>query len=188
MNDKLTIEVVRELVRYEPDTGRLFWKERSLDYFGNASDKQCARNHATWNKKFAGKETFLNKDKHGYLRATLFNRPEMAHRVAWAIVYGEWSNYTRQIDHINRNPCDNRIQNLRMVTGPENIANRERTSYKYGGERGISFNPASGKWQASVPIGNGKSKYLGSFEDIHEARIARDAAAKVVHALSGMAA
>ena len=32
---ELTAEIARELLTYNPDTGKLFWKERSPKYFKN---------------------------------------------------------------------------------------------------------------------------------------------------------
>ena len=42
------------------------------------------------------------------------------HRAVWAVVHGR---LPRQIDHINGNPYDNRIENLREVSQSENNMN-----------------------------------------------------------------
>ena len=50
------------------------------------------------------------------------NRHEIQlHRLVWALVYGK---FPKQIDHINGNPKDNRVENLREVTPSENDMNR----------------------------------------------------------------
>ena len=43
------------------------------------------------------------------------------HRAVWAVVYGR---FPTQIDHINGDKTDNRLENLREVTYSENDANR----------------------------------------------------------------
>ena len=45
----------------------------------------------------------------------------LLHRMAWALYYGRWPS---QIDHINGDPTDNRLCNLREVSHSENNANR----------------------------------------------------------------
>lgn len=49
-----------------------------------------------------------------------------AHQVIWMSVHGEYDKDKFQIDHINRNREDNRIENLRLVTAKENISNQTR--------------------------------------------------------------
>ena len=47
---ELTAEIARELLTYNPDTGKLFWKERSAKYFNNPNYTK------RWNTQWAGKE------------------------------------------------------------------------------------------------------------------------------------
>lgn len=49
-----------------------------------------------------------------------------AHQVIWMSVHGEYDKDNFQIDHINRNREDNRIENLRLVTAKENVSNQTR--------------------------------------------------------------
>lgn len=60
-------------------------------------------------------------DSEGYLRVGIDGKSYLLHRLAWLYVYGEWP--TGIIDHINRVPSDNRIENLRDVSQHENALN-----------------------------------------------------------------
>ncbi len=84
-------------------------------------------------------------------------------------------NDERVTDHINRNKLDNRKNNLRAVTEPQNGHNKPSCAGSTSQYRGVS-RAHGGKWQAAVKV-NGKNVYLGTF-DIEEeaaevARLAR---------------
>jgi hypothetical protein len=85
-----------------------------------------------------------------------------AHRLAWLYVYGEWPNGA--IDHINRDPGDNRISNLRLATPTQNNANRARPACNTSGVKGVSWIGKSRKWQAQITV-HGRQKYLGRFSE-----------------------
>lgn len=116
---KVTPEILRQLLRYEPETGKLFWLERGPKWF---SDKPVGQQHNAnaWNAKYAGKEAFTSVGFNGYRQGSVFRQGMNLHRVAWAIHHGEWPDH---IDHINRDRLDNRICNLRSVTKAENAKN-----------------------------------------------------------------
>jgi hypothetical protein len=157
----ITYELAHDYLIYDPAMGEFWWK---ID-----------RNQSVRAGMRAGSPT--NK---GY-RSILIERKKIEeHRLAWLMVHGEQPAAGMYIDHINRNRSDNRIQNLRVVDPVGSAANRVREVYKSGNERGIAFNRSNGKWQVSVPITNRKSKYIGCYDDIHDARIARDAADRAV--------
>src|SRR3546814_6128350 len=61
----------------------------------------------SFNNKHAGKPALVAPSRAGHLCGHVKGIPLLAHRVAWAIHYGEWPN--GQIDHINGDPSDNRI-------------------------------------------------------------------------------
>src|SRR3546814_1788886 len=75
----------------------------------------------SFNNKHAGKPALVAPSRAGHLCGHVKGIPLLAHRVAWAIHYGEWPN--GQIDHINGDPSDNRIANLRDVSALENARN-----------------------------------------------------------------
>jgi hypothetical protein len=80
------------------------------------------------------------------------------------------------IDHINRDPLDNRRTNLRVVTGSTNNRNssslkRKGVSSKY---KGVCWHKPAKKWVASIQPPNGKYKHLGCFISEEEAARAYD--------------
>ena len=98
-----------------------------------------------------------------------------AHRVAWALYHGKWPD--KQIDHINGNPLDNRIKNMRVVSVRENGKNKKRPSTNTSGIIGVYWNKASSKWVAQIGV-NRKTIFLGSYDNITDAANARQTAEK----------
>jgi len=75
------------------------------------------------------------------------------------------------VDHINRNPLDNRKINLRICTSSENMRNRKiKNKHNY---KGVHLR--NGKWQARIT--KGKTKNLGNYPTAERAAIAYDEAA-----------
>lgn len=99
-----------------------------------------------------------------------------AHRVAWAIHYGEWP--SDGIDHINRDPMDNRIENLRLATAAQNSCNR--SSAEGSSSRFLGVSISTGGWVASIGKG-GSTIRLGTFETEELAALAYDCAAVMLH-------
>jgi hypothetical protein len=101
MQAEVTIADLKELLRYDPETGALEWR--------STMGRRRAR---------AGYTT-----PRGYVKIGLYGREMYAHRVAWAIHHGEWPSDC--IDHINCNKSDNRMCNLRIATVQQNNCNRQ---------------------------------------------------------------
>lgn len=167
-------ELLRKLLRYEPKTGELYWHERTPDLFadgGHTAEHTCAK----WNSRYAGKEAFTSLNTCGYKHGQIFGKMHRAHRIIWAIVYGEWPDH---IDHINGVRVDNRIENLRSVSNKENSRNRRRQSNNTSGVCGVCWNKAANKWMVQIMVDKNQ-KHLGYFVDFDEAIAARkDAEAK----------
>lgn len=87
-----------------------------------------------------------------------------AHRLIWIYHYNE---QPKELDHINRNKSDNRIENLRLVTRSENLHNATAKRGNKGGCVGVNWNNNKQYWQASICI-NYKHDYLGSSKDYFE--------------------
>lgn len=83
---------------------------------------------------------------------------------------------SKQIDHKNGNPLDNRRCNLREATSTENRRNTKMSPRNTSGHRGVRWNASRQKWQSFICV-NRKNIYLGQFTDIKDAALAYDAAA-----------
>ena len=158
-------EVLRQLLQYQPETGKLFWKERGVEWFEGATGHYQRR----WNTRYAGTPALNSRaNRFGHLGGTIFNKSVHAHRVIWAILYGEWP--VGDIDHINGDPRDNRVDNLRSVSRQENTKNRAVSNRSKSGHIGVS--PCGEKWQVNIKV-NGNPIRVGNFRCLTAAIIAR---------------
>ena len=82
-----------------------------------------------------------------------------AHRLNF---YMEYSHLPRMIDHIDRNPDNNDISNLRECNNAQNRINTSKTSGCSSRYKGVSWSVQRGKWMASIMV-RGKSLNLGGF-------------------------
>lgn len=124
-------------------------------------------------KKSTGK-VYGSIDTDGYIRTTIQGVKYRVHRIIWEMLKGKIPE-GMEIDHIDGNKGNNRIENLRLATPAQNTANRE--SYgKY--PKGVK---AQGdKFQARIGYA-GKRYHLGTFNTIEEAKAAYDAKAFEFH-------
>lgn len=130
-----------------------------------------------WNSRCAGKEA-CTTDRKGYRFGPILGVLMLAHRVAWALHYGEWP--AEDIDHINQVKSDNRIINLRLATDSQNLRNIPMFSSNTSGYKGVSRAGASGKWVARISTGT-EYKHLGTFATKELAAAAYISAAKYYH-------
>lgn len=172
IKDDISAEELRKLLRYEPETGKLFWLPRPADMFASVRDANA------WNARFAGSEAFISTDKDGYRRGAIFCRRHFAHRIIWLFVYGEWP--VEQIDHINGDTSDNRLENLREATRSENSMNQRRPSNNTSGFKGVYWHKKRHEWRAAIQV-YGVKKHLGVFNSAEDAYDAYVSAAKVHH-------
>ena len=170
--DLPTPETLRKLLRYEPDTGKLFWRERSAECFKDGNHT-ALHSCAIWNSRYANTEAFTLNRSTGYKQGHILRVQCSAHRVAWAMYHGFWPK--QHIDHINGIRHDNRIKNLRDVSMVQNARNSAKSSRNTSGVCGVSWAKRENKWSAQITL-NYKKKHLGFFDDIEAAAVARKAA------------
>ena len=153
---------LRQLFRYDADTGRLYWAERPLHLCHDLAAQR------KFNSRVAGKEAGA-VDRDGYLLVGIYGKTHKLHRVVFALNYGRWP--IGVIDHINHDKRDNRTENLREVSAAENCKNLPARS----ANTGVYWTPRLGKWRAQIHVA-GKAKHLGCFSKLSDALAARDVA------------
>jgi len=171
-------EMLRKLLRYEPETGKLFWRERTPDMFTATEARSAAHSCAQWNSRLAGKEAFTSDGGSGYLVGHIFDRRHSAHRIIWAMHTGAWPD--KHIDHVDGDPSNNRIENLREATHTENAWNRGAQENNTSGYKGVYWHKHKQKWVARI-YKNRKQHHLGYFTCPKEAHAAYCKAAKELH-------
>lgn len=160
----IDIDLLRKVFYCTPESGKIYWSYRS-EQIGN-------RNYdlGKWNNKNTNKEAFATKTANGYLQGTFQGNNLLAHRVLWAMAFGEWPEF---IDHKNGNRSDNRLENLRNVSHGENMKNRSLSIRNKSGATGVYW--YKNKWLVKIRA-EGKLKHLGMFTDFEEAVATRKAA------------
>lgn len=155
----ISVDYLRKRLRYEPETGKLFWLDNE-----DMPKK--------WRTRFEGKEAFTTTVC-GYKQGSVLSRLFLAHRVAWALHFGEWP--SEHIDHINGVRDDNRIGNLRSVSRQENNKNLGKSSRNKSGVVGVSWHRRANKWVVQISLCD-KQTCLGRFDCIGQAiRVRREA-------------
>lgn len=151
-------------MRYDPETGLLFWRERGADTMPDL------RNRSSWNAKHSGREALRSINNNGYKIGLVFGQPLLAHRAVWIMAHGSCPG---EIDHINGDKLDNRLANLRLVDTATNQRNKPRTHKNTSGVVGVTFHKGTGRWAAKIGIGNRRTEWLGTYENFEDAVAAR---------------
>lgn len=160
------VETLTRNFSYDPASGKLFFKMRTDDMFTATAGRSAHHQCNLFNSKHGGKEAG-NKNSEGYICVKFQGRTLKVHRIIWKIVYGDEPDC---IDHINRNPSDNSLSNLRAVSQSVNSQNKRVQSNNSSGVPGVYF--SEGKWTAAIQIGPKRTK-IGRFQNKDEAIAAR---------------
>jgi len=166
----LTAERLKQVVNYDAETGIFTWLPRKHSEFEHVK---------TWNKRWAGKRAgALRPD--GYITICVDRKAYQAHRLAWLFVHGLMPAY--QIDHINMDRSNNRIDNLRDVSQSINQQNRYARKKESDLPAGVCLFKRNLKrpYQAKI-WKDRKTIHLGYFETADLAHSAYIEARKKLH-------
>lgn len=161
--DESVIEEIHRKLEYNSETGDLTWKFVEPR---NGFDRR-------YNNTFAGKVAGTlkkGKNKFGYKEIHIKKKIISNHKLAWYFYYGEWPD--KEIDHINHDRSDNRIENLRLVDRTAQNQSACRRKDNKSGHTGVYWNKRENKWLATIQC-NKKTYRIGRFENLEDAVEAR---------------
>lgn len=141
-----SVERVRELFDYRPDTGDILWRVT------RGTRKAGAR---------AG-----NLKADGYRRIRFDGNSWPEHRLAWLHFYGEWP--AEYLDHRDLNRSNNKIDNLRECSHSLNTHNRAKFQSNTSGFKCVEKRKGRDRWVAGF-FHNGRRVNLGTFASPQEA-------------------
>lgn len=145
------MEVEEDLIAslsYDPLSGVITWKP-GTKHAGKEAGCSSKRGHRLLNRK-----------------GTVY----LAHRVAWLLYFGQWPK--DGVDHIDGDPSNNRINNLREATQSVNNKNRRLNQNSQTGVSGVAWCSTLKKWRAYINVNN-KHTTLGRFDSFDLAVAAR---------------
>lgn len=159
MSVKTEAELMRGMLEYFSDTGEIYWrtsgKGRNMGQAAGTVGSQ------------------------GYRQIRVRGKQYRAHRLAWLMHYGAWP--AHQVDHINGERDDNRIENLRDVTQSINLLNQLSSHVDSSSNRVGVFKSRSGWSYGTAVQFQGRRKCLGFFKTEEEAaKVVREYRAKLL--------
>ena len=147
----MTPEDARYLWNYNAETGSITWRV------------------ADSNKIVVGQEAgYFHRNRGGNKILHRYGKDHYATKIIWLIVHGREPLKGYVIDHINRDPTDNRLVNLRECTKSQNGINRGNNTNNRTGYKGVSYNKRDRKFVAWIKC-NYVNNYLGSYDTAKEA-------------------
>ena len=151
---KLNINELLHIFICDPVKGSLTWKVSFNSRIIKGASAGCTR-------------------PDGYRVVGIKGKSYLVHRVIYAMCNGRWPE--KFLDHVDGNPGNNSITNLREVDAKGNARNVKLTSDNTSTIKGVNMHTCANKWQ--VRIGDGsKTKYLGLYDDFFEACCVRKSA------------
>lgn len=160
-------EIIRSLVKYNPETGVIVWQERNVELFNPVNGRSAENCCAVWNAKYAGKIAGTRKQ---YMYLKLLGTGYMAHRIAWKWMTGE---EPPEIDHINRDKFDNRWSNLRSVTRAQNMRNKGQLVTNTSGYKHITWSKKLSRWVVQMQVPGKGQRQVAWETNLTDAVVAR---------------
>jgi hypothetical protein len=163
--------LLNQLLYYDAETGFLFWKPRPVSLFPDTGYGGAPCHQKKWNTRRAGTRalTAINK---GYCIGSLLGLNVSAHRVIWKMHTGK---EPTEIDHINGDRTDNRMENLRAASRVANSRNLGLARNNRSGATGVHWGAREEKWIVRIKVA-GHYWHIGSFTELAAAIKARKSA------------
>jgi len=153
------VQNIRECFVADFETGQVTWAERPRHHF--TSDGFWLRSL----RDKAGAKVPVFRESAGHLSVGVAIRGRnfkyLVHRIVWALAYGEYPDL--DIDHIDNNPANNALSNLRLATRSQNCRNAVKRTVGLKGAHMIGRNWLSATWV------DGKHEWNGPFKTEREA-------------------
>jgi len=116
-------------------------------------------------------------NKRGYRIICVDHKLQKAHRLVFLYHHGY---LPPQVDHINGDKDDNRIENLRAADNSKNMMNRKAMRNNTSGHKNVYWDKEFGKWAVKIRL-NKKLHNLGRFNDMNEAVAAAHTGREKLH-------
>jgi hypothetical protein len=108
------------------------------------------------------------KNKKGYIVFNLNRVLYLVHRIILTKHLNREIREGYHCDHINHNPSDNRICNLRELNNQENTQHSQLSKNNTSGFKGVSWNKRDKRYEAKIML-NSKTIHLGNFKTSEQA-------------------
>ena len=171
MADKIiTQKFLQHFFRYED--GNLYVKKElprkaTIEYDENGSmilKRQLP-------KRKVGEKIGTTSSKDGYSKALILSKMYGVHRLIFLYHHGY---FPKEVDHIDNDPRNNRIENLRDANKNQNCYNTKLRTDNTSGVKGVSWSKVKKKWVTQLTV-DGKLKRFGFYNDIDYAKFVIEA-------------
>lgn len=123
-----------------------------------------------------GHRAGVQRKDSGYRVITIDQRPHPAHRLIYLYHHGRMPTY---IDHIDRDPRNNRIKNLRAADSHQNQYNSKLQAKNTSGASNVCWHKTKRRWMVTLNAG-GKRVFVGYFAE-KTAAVKAATAARTLH-------
>ena len=147
-------------------TTRLMTQERLQKLFDYREDGNLVRKVQTSNRVKVGDVIGWNNAT-GYLCVRLDGYHWLIHRLIYLYHHGVMP---KVIDHIDGNPLNNKIENLREATMEQNSLNQKGRKNSFSGIKNVYWNKKLSKWYVHVKR-NKDIIHFGMFDDVEFAEL-----------------
>ena len=113
------------------------------------------------------KSPVVGTDAKGYKVVSIKGKIFKEHRMIFLMFHGY---LPEMVDHIDGDPSNNRIENLRECDFSSNGYNRKRGKNNSSGAKNVCWVHSKNKWKVDLQVA-GKRKFIGYFEDFELAEL-----------------